>query len=214
MNTYPGAPGTKRPIRTLTDDEQTKFFAAMKLAGPDWYVAAHLMGTLGLRVGEVRKLNWRNVRLTDAEASEIDLTPDVAKARAARKLPLPTWLALILHTHKARALENYDVQQTKAGLVVTFAGFADEPVITKRNHTRPGIRYLQIVVGKVAQASIGHRINCHMLRHTFATNLLKNTNTRVVQTALGHRSLQSTQIYTHPSMADLREAVTKTSPEP
>ncbi len=46
--------------------------------------------------------------------------------------------------------------------------------------------------------SIYKRVHPHMLRHSFATDLLKKTsNIRIVQKALGHVSLQNTMIYTH-----------------
>ena len=48
----------------------------------------------------------------------------------------------------------------------------------------------------------------HTLRHTFATSLLRSgTNLRVVQTALGHKNLSTTAIYTHIADSDVREAM-------
>lgn len=62
---------------------------------------------------------------------------------------------------------------------------------------------------------IGERINMpdlkpHMLRHTFATELLKKgVNIRAVQKLLRHSSLATTQVYTHLSVEDLREEINK-----
>lgn len=51
------------------------------------------------------------------------------------------------------------------------------------------------------------RLSPHKLRHTAATNMLNaNTDIRIIQQALGHETLQTTQIYTHVSNASLREA--------
>lgn len=48
------------------------------------------------------------------------------------------------------------------------------------------------------RAGIKKNITPHILRHTLATHLLDNgTNIRKVQLILGHKSLNSTQMYTH-----------------
>lgn len=48
----------------------------------------------------------------------------------------------------------------------------------------------------------------HPLRHTYATLLMETgANLRVVQEALGHASVATTQIYTRVRSADMRSAV-------
>lgn len=59
-------------------------------------------------------------------------------------------------------------------------------------------------------ARTGVRVTPHMFRHTAATNWLAAGVPRdVVQTLLGHASAASLSVYTHPSDAALREAVTR-----
>jgi integrase/recombinase XerD len=48
----------------------------------------------------------------------------------------------------------------------------------------------------------------HALRHTFGTDLYRETrDIRLVQTAMGHGSVQTTQIYAHVSGADVETAL-------
>jgi site-specific recombinase XerD len=61
------------------------------------------------------------------------------------------------------------------------------------------------------RAALRKPVNCHGLRHSFATHFLKNgADIRSVQELLGHPSLETTMIYTH--MAKLRGVAGVKSP--
>jgi len=65
----------------------------------------------------------------------------------------------------------------------------------------------------IEKAEIGKSGSCHLMRHTFATLLLENgCDIRYVQAMLGHANLETTEIYTHVSMRQLKLAHTRHHP--
>ena len=70
-------------------------------------------------------------------------------------------------------------------------------------------RYLRAMVKRLGeQAGISKDVHPHMLRHTFATDLYRETkDIRLVQKALGHSDLSTTMIYTHIVDEELEQAL-------
>lgn len=78
--------------------------------------------------------------------------------------------------------------------------------ITQRSIRRIVKKYVNI-------ARINKVIGPHTIRHSFATHLLAaGCNLRSVQELLGHRKLQTTQLYTHLSRKRIKEAYLKFHP--
>jgi len=58
------------------------------------------------------------------------------------------------------------------------------------------------------KAGIQRKIHCHLLRHGYATNFLKQANNIVyLQELLGHSSIESTRIYIRAALPDVRQAL-------
>ena len=85
--------------------------------------------------------------------------------------------------------------------------------LTKRGD-RISPRGLEKIVQECAE-KIGFtlKVHPHMLRHSFATELLNNgADLRTIQELLGHSSIQTTSIYTHVTYKDLQETYEKCFP--
>jgi integrase/recombinase XerC len=72
-------------------------------------------------------------------------------------------------------------------------------------HKKLGTRAVQSIIEMFrAFLKIERPITPHKIRHSFATHMLsQGADLRVVQELLGHKSLSSTEKYTHVSLGDL-----------
>jgi len=69
------------------------------------------------------------------------------------------------------------------------------------------------VVERNARLAGLNNVSPHTLRHSFATHLLKGgADLRVIQEALGHKSILTTQLYTHVDLVFLRKSIEKCHP--
>ncbi len=83
-----------------------------------------------------------------------------------------------------------------------------DPVICHRSGQRMQPREIQkLLKTHLAAAGLPLDMTPHKLRHSYATHLLDNgADLRAVQELLGHANLSTTQVYTHVSIARLKEA--------
>ncbi len=79
------------------------------------------------------------------------------------------------------------------------AGSTNDPRLTPRSIER-------IVKQHAINAGISRKVTPHVLRHSFATDLLSNgADIRSVQMMLGHANIATTQVYTHVTDKQLRD---------
>lgn len=93
------------------------------------------------------------------------------------------------------------------------AGPAD-PVVSTPAGDRLGVRAMQLLLKRyLALAGLPHDFTPHKLRHAYATHLLNaGADLRLVQELLGHAQLATTQIYTHVSVARLKDVYDRAHP--
>lgn len=85
--------------------------------------------------------------------------------------------------------------------------------LTKKGHKIYETLVYRIINDYFSKASHKVKKSPHILRHSFATHLLnQGADLNAVKELLGHSSLAATQIYTHSSIAELKEVHSKTHP--
>lgn len=149
----------------------------------------------GLRVGELVQLKVSDVWFELRPVYTLELQPETTKTKVSRMIPLSE--------RTRQAITEYSKSRphffsTEPGKPIFGRGYPND-------HISP--RQVERIIRKAGQGALGIPVHPHMLRHTFATRLMQKTNIRVVQALLGHKSLQSTQIYTHPNDQDLKKAI-------
>jgi len=151
----------------------------------------------GLRVSELVGLN----------VGSIDLEEGVArvrgKGRKERLAPIGSFaLRAVQRYLKVRVISPKEPTGSQGPLFTNRFGQR----LTTRSVGRMLEKHLQV-------SGLDTRTTPHTLRHSFATHLLDaGADIRSVQELLGHKSLVTTQIYTHISTAGLRAVYEKAHP--
>ena len=151
----------------------------------------------GIRVSELSEMNFSDV---DFSAAVVQVS---GKGNKQRIVPVG---------QKAlAAIKAYRTQlQRKAGRLSINEG----PLFFNRFHKRLSPRSIARILKKLVD-TVGLLIpvSPHALRHTFATHMLDaGADLRAVQELLGHKSLSTTQKYTHVSIDRLMETYDRAHP--
>jgi integrase/recombinase XerC len=151
----------------------------------------------GLRVSELVGLN----------DGDLDCAAGIARIRGKGKkerlAPIGSYaMKALKRWHEVRKLSDREKKGREA------------PVFTNKFGTRLTTRSVARMLEKyLKETGLDQRTSPHTLRHSFATHLLdRGADIRSVQELLGHKSLVTTQIYTHVSTANLRAAYEKAHP--
>jgi len=180
----------KLPV-TLSQSEQARLLEALHDRSPARLRAlaiVRLMLDAGLRGIEIRNLKVADV---DWETGRLLVN---GKGRRQRTL----WLSPANLELLRRWREHRDALPRRNGFL--FTALDGRPLGERNLH--------KIVKGAIRRAGLEKDPHPHALRHTFATDLLRQTkNLRLVQKALGHASISTTEIYTHVVDEELEAAL-------
>jgi integrase/recombinase XerC len=159
------------------------------------------MYSAGLRVSETVGINDSDLDLAEG------LVRVRGKGRRERLAPIGTFAAKALTRwlSNRRAARSQPNRRASEGASPVFTNRFGRR-LTTRSVARMLLKYLKLT-------GLDLRTTPHTLRHSFATHLLdRGADIRSVQELLGHKSLVTTQIYTHVSTAGLRAAYERAHP--
>lgn len=195
QNPMIGFPRIKRPSKklreVLTEKEMENLITAPRedtvMGIRDRSLLVLLLET-GIRASECANLREKDVRLDE------NLIQVTGKGGDERVLPLEGTTAHALRIYrkvKGKASPESRFFRSRKGGGLSRHGIYSRVRIYAR------------------KAGIKKKVTPHILRHTFATHMLKTKKMNLVQLkeTLGHRLLVSTQVYVHMTVMELREAI-------
>ena len=182
---------SERSLDLISLDELKRLLNAPDLKTPEGLrdkAMLELLFSTGLRVSELCALD-----------SDIDLNKDEMSVRGKGDK-----VRVVFFSETAKqAVKDY-LKQRKD---LNEALFVSENTKIKKENSRLTTRSVERIVKHYAiKAGITKKVTPHIIRHSFATDLLQNgADLRSVQMMLGHSNISTTQIYTHITDKQLKE---------
>ncbi len=187
----------QRQVEALSREELADLYNAIdvtKRNGLRDLAMLHMLYSTGLRVSELSNLNREQVNMKKGEFQ--------VRGKG-RKLRI-VFLSTECTEHLGRYLETRNDNYKPLFLSNSNRSKSD---IGEGENRRMQPQAIERIVREAAlRANIIKKVTPHVLRHTFATELLRNgADIRSVQEMLGHASITTTQIYTHLTNKRLKE---------
>ncbi len=186
-----------RNIKFLLPEELQKLFDVVdtkEIRGLRDRTILEVLFSTGLRVSELVSLNREQVNL---DAGEFGVIGKGGKARV-----------VFLSKHAKEWLTQYLTKRNDPyrPLFIRYSGPRSKEGLTDEKF-RLTARSIERMIDKYRKkAGILFRIGPHVLRHSYATDLLTHgADLRSVQEMLGHKNISTTQIYTHVTNPRLKE---------
>ncbi|OIP80833.1 hypothetical protein AUK45_02945 [Candidatus Peregrinibacteria bacterium CG2_30_44_17] len=188
----------ERTVEFLSREELERLFESVDLNSPKGFRNRAILETLystGLRVSELNSLNRKQV---DLKRREFMVR---GKGRKPRIVFISDRCAKWLEEYLKTRTDNFEP------LFINYGRTRSKDDISTGEKRRLTQYTIQDIVRQSARyAGLVKKVTPHILRHSFATELLHNgADIRAVQEMLGHASITTTQIYTHVTNSRLKE---------
>ena len=188
----------ERTVEFLSREELERLFESVDLNSPKGFRNRAILETLystGLRVSELNSLNRKQV---DLKRREFMVR---GKGRKPRIVFISDRCAKWLEEYLKTRTDNFEP------LFINYGRTRSKDDISTGEKRRLTQYTIQDIVRQSARyAGLVKKVTPHILRHSFATELLHNgADIRSVQEMLGHASITTTQIYTHVTNSRLKE---------
>ncbi len=185
-------PRLAKPLPVFVRPEETNAVIDSRIDEDDYEAVRDrlivtMLYTTGMRCSELTGLLDTAV---DTRGGELKV---LGKRNKERIIPFGAELAQMIDRYRQMRNELIAVRAPEFFLRVT-----GEPLYRKLVYN--------VVHGALGGTAHAARLSPHVLRHSFATDMLNNgAGLTAVQQLLGHSSLSTTQIYTHISYRDLQQ---------
>lgn len=184
---------TQITIKSITDAQLDQLLQAPKIL---WHNAIlTILADTGLRLAELCALRIFDLWMIGEPVNCLMVRSAIAKNHKSRSIPLtPRCVEAIYALSNQFWPHPISIQDCYA-------------IPGHNNRTPISHRTIQRICSHYGRKILHTTLTPHMLRHTFATRLMRQCSIRIVQQLLGHSSLTATQIYTHPNTQDLQSAI-------
>ncbi len=194
------APKNKKTLPKFLGEEDIKKLFNYLYANKDKFkdfqtlLLTELLYATGLRVSELVSIKRSNLN------EDLNSICILGKGNKERVIPLAKITKKILSQYLSSS--HYLKLKTKSGGSWLFP--------SNRSHITRQAYYYKLKSIAIKSGLNTNKITPHMLRHAFASHMLKNgADLKVIQYLLGHEDISTVQIYTHINLRDSLNAIKK-----
>ena len=195
------APKQRRALpHVLSLAEIDLLFAAIDHSKPEGvrnHAMLETMYSCGLRVSELISLHISNLYL------DVGFLKVIGKGNKERLVPIGEEAVKHINLYRDNIRVHMDIKK----------GHEDILFLNRRGAMLTRVMVFTILKDLALKIGLKQKIHPHTLRHSFATHLVEGgADLRAVQEMMGHKSITTTEIYTHLDRTYLRQTLEKYHP--